>query len=259
MQLTDKARKHGALWGVNARDWREIQERKSPVLWGPVLHLAGVGAGTRMLDAGCGAGGASVMARERGAQVSGCDISEALLAIARERLPDADLRLCELESLSFEDASFDAVTAINSLQFTSDPARAARELMRVTAPGGRVAVVVWSIDHCEQKQIFDAILSLFENPPKGRGVFALAGPGEVEELFARERLETHLIDCPFEYPSLEIALRGQMAAGPSQRVVEMFGREKVEAVVRDALQKFVTGSGQVRMQNRFRCVVASRD
>src|SRR5580658_11271109 len=108
MQLTDKARKQGALWSVEARDWMEIQERKSPALWRPVLDLARVGKGTRMLDAGCGAGGASVMARERGAVVSGCDISEAMLAIARERLPRADLQLAELENLPFDNAAFDA-------------------------------------------------------------------------------------------------------------------------------------------------------
>jgi len=258
MELSDKARKQGALWGVEARDWREIQERKSPVLWLPVLDLAGVAAGTRMLDAGCGAGGASVLARERGAVISGCDIADAMLAFARERLPDADLRLCELERLSFADAAFDAVVSINSLQFVPDPARAARELLRVTAPGGSVTVVVWSLDQCEQKRIFDAILALFENPPKGRGVFALSAPGDVENLFEGERVETHLIDCPFVYPSLEIALRGQMAAGPSQRVVEIFGREKVEAAVRAALEEFVTSTGEVRMQNRFRCVVVRR-
>ena len=57
MQLTEKARKQGSLWGIEARDWLEIQERKSPALWRPVLDLPRVGAGTRMLDAGCGAGG----------------------------------------------------------------------------------------------------------------------------------------------------------------------------------------------------------
>lgn len=255
MQLSEKARKQGQLWGAEARDWLEIQERKSPALWNPALDLARVAAGKRLLDAGCGAGGASLLAEARGVRVSGCDISDAMLSIARERLPAADLRLCELQNLAFDNAIFDAVIAINSLQFAPDPARAARELVRVAAPGGRIVVVVWSIDHCEQKQIFDAILSLFENPPKGRGVFALSREGDVESLFASERLETHIIDCPFEYPSFEIALRGQMAAGPSQRVVEIFGREKVENAVRDALQPFVTASGAVRMQNRFRCVV----
>src|SRR5579862_6215300 len=123
MSLSEIARKQGRLWGAEARDWVEIQERTAPVLWRAVLDAAAVGPGTRLLDAGCGAGGASVMARARDAAISGCDASEGLLAIARERLPDADLKLGELERLPFPDASFDVVLAINSLQFTPDPSR----------------------------------------------------------------------------------------------------------------------------------------
>jgi SAM-dependent methyltransferase len=254
MQLSDNARKQGVLWGAEAADWAAIQERTMAMLWNFALDAAAVGEGTRVLDAGCGAGGASVLAHERGAAVSGCDVSEALVAIARERLPGADFRLGELEALPFEDAVFDAVLAINSLQFTEDPARAARELMRVAR--ARIAVVVWSLDHCEQRCVFDAILGLFEKPPKGRGVFALSDPGEVEALFPGLATEAREVDCTFEYPSLDVALRGQMAAGPSQRVSEIFGRAKVEAAVRAALEPFVTASGEVRMQNRFRCIIA---
>lgn len=255
-RLSEQAQKQGRLWGVEAQDWLEIQERKSPVLWIPVLDAAGVRSGVRVLDAGCGTGGAAILARERGAIVSGCDASEGMLNVARTRLPGADLRLAELENLPFADASFDAVLAINSLQFVADPAGGANELVRVTAPGGRIAVVVWSLDHCEQKAIFDAILALFEKPPKGRGVFALSGRSQVEDLFRGLSIHATDIDCVFAYPNLEIALRGQMAAGPSQRVVEIFGRERVETAVRAALQPFVKSSGEVRMQNRFRCVVA---
>jgi len=255
MQLSDSARKQGALWGAAARDWVDIQEPTAVALWTAVLDAAGAGRGRRLLDAGCGAGGASVMAFGRGALVSGCDASEGLLAIARKRLPGADLKLGELENLPFPDASFDVVLAVNSLQFTSNPARAAQEMVRVAAPGGRIAVVVWSVEHCEQRRVFDAILALFDDPPKGRGVFALSAPGEVDALFPGLVTRTIEIDCPFVYPSLEIALRGQMAAGPSQRVCEIFGREKVETVVRKALDPFRTSSGEVRLRNRFRCVV----
>src|ERR1035438_8617774 len=97
MSLSEIARKQGRLWGAEARDWVEIQERTAPVLWHAVLEAARVGPGDRLLDAGCGAGGASVMAREWGATISACDASEALLAIAQERLPGADLKIGELE------------------------------------------------------------------------------------------------------------------------------------------------------------------
>jgi SAM-dependent methyltransferase len=258
MDLSEAARKQGALWGAAAHDWLQIQERTAPVLWRAVLDFAGVKPGARVLDAGCGAGGASVMAQEHGAIVTACDASEALLAIARERLPQADLRLAEIESLPYPDASFDVVLAINCLQFTGDPARAARELIRVAAPGARIAVVVWSVEHSQQAKIFEAFLSLFDKPPSGRGAFALSAPGEVEALFPGLSSAADEVDCPFVYPSLEIALRGQMSAGPSQRVVEIFGRAKVESTIRTALRPFITPSGEVKLNNRFRCVVFLR-
>ncbi len=195
------------------------------------------------------------MARERGAIVSGCDISEPMLAIARERLPGAELKLGDLESLPFPDDSFDVVLAVNSLQFAPEPAKAARELTRV---GSRIAVVVWALNQCEQRHVFEAILKLFHKPPKGRGVFALSEPGEVEALFPGLATETREIDCPFVYPNIEIALRGQMAAGPSQRLVEIFGRDKVESTILAALQPFVKALKEVEMRNRFRCIVATR-
>lgn len=254
MQLSENARKQGSLWGAEARDWVEIQENTHPLLWRATLDAAEVGPGTRLLDAGCGAGGAAVIANARGAIVSGCDVSEPMLAIARDRLPEANLKLGELEELPFPDGSFDVVLAINSLQFTPDPAQAAKEFIRV---GSRIAVVVWALDRCEQVHVFESLLSLFDKPPKGRGVFALSQPGEVEALFPGLPAEAHEIDCPFVYPNIGIALRGQMAAGPSQRLVEIFGREKVESTILTALQPFVTASGEVRMQNSFRCIVAN--
>lgn len=256
MQATRNAHKQGALWGAEARDWVEIQEPMALELWRAALDATGVGPGTRLLDAGCGAGGALIMARASGAAIAGCDVSENLLAIARDRLPDAALVLGELEALPFAAAQFDSVVAVNSIQFTSDAAQAARDLVRVAAPGGRIAVVVWSMEHCEQRDIFEAILRLFDHPPKGRGVFALSAPGEVEALFPALVTSTQEIDCIFSYASPGIALRGQMAAGPSQRVVEIFGRAPVEAAIRDALTPFISGSGAVRLQNRFRCVMA---
>src|SRR6185437_10232634 len=127
MELGESARKQGALWSVAARDWAQFQEQTSAGLWRAALDSADVVRGTRVLDAGCGAGGASAMAQDRGAVVSACDASDALVAIARERLDCADVKLGELEHLPFPDACFDAVLAINSLQFTAEPALAARE------------------------------------------------------------------------------------------------------------------------------------
>ena len=81
------AKVNGALWGSSARDWSQIQERQFRAGYAAVLAHCGVGAGTAFLDAGCGSGLAAEMAAGLGAKVSGFDAAEALLAIARERVP----------------------------------------------------------------------------------------------------------------------------------------------------------------------------
>ena len=80
----------GELWGARANDWAELNEPAWRPVFEAVMERAGVAPGKRLLDIGCGAGGALVVARRRGAEVSGLDASANLVAIARERLPGAD-------------------------------------------------------------------------------------------------------------------------------------------------------------------------
>ncbi len=72
-----------------------------------VLERAGVGAGIRYLDVGCGSGMAAQRAAARGAQASGIDAAEALLAIARSRVPESDFRQGDIADLPFADEMFD--------------------------------------------------------------------------------------------------------------------------------------------------------
>ena len=86
----------------------------------------------------CGGGGASILAAERGAQVSGLDAAEGLIAFARQRVSNGDFRVGDIESLPFDDDSFDVVFAANSVQYSEDRVAALRELGRVCTPGGRM-------------------------------------------------------------------------------------------------------------------------
>ena len=101
----------------------------------------------RVLDVGCGNGDFCALALERGAQVSGIDAAPAMIATAKERAPDADLRVGEMDALPYADGAFDLVTGFNSLQFSDDPVTALREWMRV---GRTVAVCAWAErERCE--------------------------------------------------------------------------------------------------------------
>ena len=85
------------LWGPGARDWSDYNEPMCTPFYQAVLDAAGVGAGTALLDAGCGGGFALLLAARRGAVVSGFDVTPALLDIARERVPGASLTTTDLE------------------------------------------------------------------------------------------------------------------------------------------------------------------
>jgi SAM-dependent methyltransferase len=114
------AEMQGALWGASARDWAALQEASSIPLWKDVLQAAGAGPGVRILDAGCGAGGACVEAAKLRCEVTGVDASDALLSVAREKLPDARFEQADLESLPFADSAFDGTIAVNSIMYVAD-------------------------------------------------------------------------------------------------------------------------------------------
>ncbi len=111
-----------------------------------MLALARDVAGRRVLDAGCGAGPLSALLRDRGAAVTGLDVSSGMLAIARRRLGDGvELQLADLKDpLPFGDGAFDLVTASLVLHYLQDWGPPLAELRRVLTPGGRL---IASVDH----------------------------------------------------------------------------------------------------------------
>ena len=116
----------GPLWGARARDWAELAEAAQIPFYDAVFDAIGVGPDTRLLDVGCGAGLALTLAAKRGAVVAGLDAAEGLLEVARERLPEDDIRLGDLEELPYADATFTAATSFNAVQYATDPVRALR-------------------------------------------------------------------------------------------------------------------------------------
>jgi ubiquinone/menaquinone biosynthesis C-methylase UbiE len=109
-----------------------------------VMEFLGPVEGKRFLDAGCGDGTYSIAAAERGAMVTGVDLSDDMLAVARERSAargvTVDWRQGDVMALPFPDSSFDLAIAITLLCLVPDPRGAVRELSRVLVPGGRLVV-----------------------------------------------------------------------------------------------------------------------
>src|SRR3954466_7282599 len=98
--LTGSAGVQGKLSGTRARDFT-IVEPKMIALYEAALDDVEIVSGTRLLDVGCGPGLFLRLAAQRGATVTGIDAAAPLIAISRERVPEADLTVGEMESLPY--------------------------------------------------------------------------------------------------------------------------------------------------------------
>ena len=256
----------GQLWGARAQDWAAYVEQVGLPLFGAALDIARVTSGTRLLDAGCGAGLVSLLASLRGAQVTALDASPGLLAIARQRLPAADVREGDLEALPFADASFDAVTAVNSLFYADDMDAAMRELVRVVRPGGRVVVTAWGPpERCEfLTAVMPALGPLMPPPPPGASPphpGALSEPGALAAVLKRAGLrvvEGGEVACPFVFPDTETSWRGNASAGVNQAAIAHSGEAAVRAVYADADRAHTRPNGTIRYENVFLWVAGER-
>jgi ubiquinone/menaquinone biosynthesis C-methylase UbiE len=123
---------------------------------GTTLQFAGeslceavdIQAGSQVLDVACGNGNAALAAARRFCRVTGLDYVPGLLARARERaagerLP-VDFVEGDAEALPFPDAAFDVALSTYGVMFAPNQERAARELVRVVRPGGRIALANWT-------------------------------------------------------------------------------------------------------------------
>ena len=111
--------------------------------------------GGKLLEVGCGTGHWSEYFAGKGYAVTGVDISERMIAIARQRsISGATFDMADAEKLPFPDGGFDAVAAITALEFTADPVQAVSEMTRcVRKPGGMLIVGVLNrLSGCNQRR-----------------------------------------------------------------------------------------------------------
>ena len=132
---------------VAADAYDRFMGRWSRQLSAPLADFAGVGAGMRALDVGCGPGALTGELVDRlGADaVAAVDPAEGFVAALRARHPDVAASRAAAEALPFADDAFDAALAQLVVHFMADPVAGLREMGRATRPGGVVAACVW--DH----------------------------------------------------------------------------------------------------------------
>ena len=218
--------------------------------WRPVFAAAlarrAFGAGTRLLDVGCGSGGALALARELGAEPAGLDAAANLVAIARQRLPGAPIEVGEMEELPFADESFDVVTGINSFQFAGDMVHALAEARRVLRPGGTLLMLVWGRrEDCEFiSGTMPAVFALLpQSRPGAPPPRPLAEPGVIEGLMRRGRphaARKWRVRRGTTAPAdADTAVRTVLTG--SARAIDHAGEAAVAAAIRGTLPRFHAG------------------
>ncbi len=113
-----------------------------------LVEAADLRAGQRVLDVACGQGNAAMAAARRFADATGVDYATNLLAQGRERAAAEHLEVTftegDAEQLPFPDAAFDLTVSTVGAMFAPNHQRAADELVRVTAPGGKIGLASWT-------------------------------------------------------------------------------------------------------------------
>lgn len=216
---------------ARAEAWSEHWGRLAAPAREAVADAAGIGAGSRLLDAGCGTGELLALALARGANASGIDVSPDMLAVARRRAPAAEIREGDITKLPYDDDAFDVVTAFNVVQFTDDGPATIAELARV-AP--TVAVCGWA----EGSQLLDLFAALRNDTARPRQALD-------EQVLAAGLTIAHAgdVDTPYESEDMVTALR------------EGSG---FEGDIAPAAEPYRGRGGVYRFENRFRYVLATR-
>jgi len=177
---------------VSADAYDRFMGRYSRTLSPQLADLAGVAAGQRAVDVGCGSGmlTAELVARLGAGSVAAIDPSAPFVEAIRRRFPGVDVRQATAEELPFGDGEFDAALSQLVVHFMRDPVAGLREMARVARPGGAVAASVWDLagGRAPISPFWRAAVAL---DPDARDEMAVAGgrAGHLEALFAEAGIE----------------------------------------------------------------------
>jgi SAM-dependent methyltransferase len=245
-----------------ARDYAELHEGTDRRDYQEGLRRTGIRGGDLLLDLGCGPGGFCRLAADAGARVTGLDASPAMIEIARERVPEAQFDVGDMQHLPYERRAFDIVTTFNSLQFTAAPLATLTEIQRVAKPGATVFIVVFGREErVELDAAWRALAPLL--PPAAAGLpgpLALSRPGALDELVREGGLtvnDTGYLEGAFEFPDQATMLRGQRSGQVAVLAERAAGQAAVNAAIINSFAPYRTATGGYRIELEWRYLTAT--
>jgi SAM-dependent methyltransferase len=213
-------------WGRKAVDFAALSEPGNCREYVAIHQRLGVSEGERVVDVACGSGLAIELASARGAVCAGIDASSRLVAIARDRTPDADIRVGDMHAMPWADESFDVATSFRGIWGTTPEALG--EIYRVLAPGGRFGLTVWG--HIKASPGAWALAPFRLAAPvkveHQAAMVALGRPGGGESLLARFGfVDVVRVAVPFawEFADPEMYARALASTGPAYEAMQNVG------------------------------------
>ena len=258
--VTGSASRWGPLWGARPADWALSEHRQVPT-YEAALERTGLEPGARVLDIGCGVGAFLQLVAERDGEPHGLDASDALIAFAHARIPNADLRVGEMEDLPWANDTFDLVTGFNSFFFANDMVAALREARRVAKPGAPVVIQVWGAhERCDleaMKQLARPFLP--PRPPDAPPDPDLSRPGALEALATQTGLTPEsefATTWVLEHPDAETLGRALVAVAGLAVLAGPEREPELKTAIVDGLAPYRTPDGSYRLSNEYHYLIA---
>ena len=244
----------------------ELFERyRVPAIFGPwaadLVALAALQPGERVLDVACGTGAVARLAAQRvgpTGTVAGLDLVPEMLEVARALPPPPGAPITwhegDASAMPFADAAFDVVLCQQGVQFFPDRPAALREMHRVLAPGGRLALSVWrALQHhpCSAAEV--AAVSRYVSPEVGAAMLAPFAFGELEALrgvitsggfrAVRIRIAARLMHFPSDEAGILGQLMGGRIAGRAVAALDAAARAALVRELYEALRAYRDDEG----------------
>ena len=240
-------------WGVG--HYERTAAQLAPVS-GVVVEQAAPQASERVLDLGCGTGNAALLAAARGATVIGVDPAPRLLDVARARAVDLGLEITfalgEAGAIPVDSGSVDVVLSVFGVIFAPDPAAAAAEMARVTAPHSRIVFSAWLPGGAVGEVVRTAretAMAALDAPP-APAPFAWHDHHTLSGLLGAHGfsvgIERHA--HVFTAPSIEDFLQAELIDHPlssaSRAMLEARGKADVQAAIVDRAREILTAANE---------------
>ncbi|MBO2453507.1 methyltransferase domain-containing protein [Actinomadura barringtoniae] len=171
-------------------------------------ELLGAAPGSLVVDIGCGAGCAVAELTDLGVRAVGIDLSEQMVAVARHRRPDCDVRLESTYELPFQDGEVSGYRAEKVFHNLADPTRAMSEARRVLVSGGRIVLLA---------QDWDTVIIDSSHPQLTRTIVH-ARADQIEVPRAARAYRNTLLDAGFQ--NIHVEAQMGIFAGPSGHILQ---------------------------------------